>query len=153
MVRHPRWVRRVFSPEDLETLRQAIVRAEARTSAEIRVHLELRLPRAAAGDALTHARHVFARLGMHRTTRRNGVLIYLALVDRRLAIVGDQGIHDRVGDDYWARIRDHMIERLRRGHPRDAVLEAIAETGQALHECFPSEPGDTDELSDEVSLD
>ena len=151
MVRHPRWVRHVFSHEDLEAIQAAIVRAEAGTSAEIRVHLEPRVPRR-AGDALARARHVFARLGMHRTAGRNGVLIYLALADRCLAIVGDQGLHDRVGDSYWASVRDHMIERLRQGHIREAVLEAIAQTGQTLREHFPREPGDADELSDEVSL-
>lgn len=152
MARHPRWVRPVFSDEDLEAMRAAIVQAEAETSAEIRLHLEHRVPRAVAGDALARTRQVFAHLGMHRTARRSGVLIYLALADRRLAIVGDEGIHDRVGDGYWATIRDHMVERLRQGRPREAVLGAIAEAGQALREHFPRESGDTDELSDEVSL-
>lgn len=152
MAHHPRWVRRVFSPEDLEAIPQAIRQAEAVTSAEIRVHLEPRVPRANAGHTLARAHQVFDHLGMHRTARRNGVLIYLALADRRLTIVGDQGIHDRVGDGYWATLRDHMVERLRQGRSRDAVLGAIAETGQALREHFPRQPGDTDELSDQVSL-
>jgi uncharacterized membrane protein len=152
MGRHPRWVVRVFSPDDLQAMQEAIARAEAETSAEIRVHLEHRIPRADAGDALARARQVFGRLGMHRTARRNGVLIYLALADRRLAIVGDQGIHDRVGDGYWATVRDHMIERLRQGRLREAVLQAVAEAGQTLREHFPREPGDADELSDEISV-
>jgi uncharacterized membrane protein len=152
MARHPRWVRRVFSDEDLEAMQAAIARTEAQTSAEIRLHLEPRVPRANSGDALIRARQVFAHLGMHRTARRNGVLIYLALADRRLAVVGDDGIHARVGADYWAALRDHMIARLRQGNPREAVLAAIAEAGQALRQHFPREPGDKDELSDEVSL-
>ncbi|HET7875067.1 MAG TPA: TPM domain-containing protein, partial [Methylomirabilota bacterium] len=78
MARHPRWVRRVFSDDDLEAMRAAIARTEAQTSAEIRLHLEPRVPRANNGDALIRARQVFAHLGMHRTARRNGVLIYLA---------------------------------------------------------------------------
>jgi uncharacterized membrane protein len=152
MARHPRWVRRVFSDEDLTAIRAAIARAEAETSAEIRLHLEHRVPPAVGGDALVRARQVFASLEMHRTAQRNGVLIYLALADRRLAIVGDEGIHARVGDDYWAALRDHMVTRLRQGQVREAMLEAIAEAGQALRRYFPREPGDIDELSDEVSL-
>ena len=101
-------------------------------------------------DALVRAREVFASLGMHRTRQRNGVLIYLALADRRLAIVGDDGIHARVGDDYWAALRDHMVTRLQQGQAGQGVLEAIAEAGQTLRRYFPREPGDTDELSDEV---
>jgi len=152
MARHPRWVRRVFSEDDLEAVRAAIAQAEAQTSAEIRLHLEHRVPSAVGGDALVRAREVFASLGMHRTRQRNGVLIYLALADRRLAIVGDDGIHTRVGDDYWAALRDHMVTRLRQGQAQQGVLEVIAEAGQALRRYFPREPGDTDELSDEVSL-
>jgi uncharacterized membrane protein len=152
MARHPRWVRRVFGDEDLEAMRDAIARAEAETSAEIRVHLEPRVPRAAAGDALARARDVFAGLGMHRTARRNGVLIYLALDDHRLAIVGGPAIHTRVGDGYWAGVLDLMVERLRQGYRREAVLDAVAEVGRVLREHFPRQPGDTDELSDEISL-
>lgn len=116
------------------------------------MHLEPQVPGAAAGDALIRARQVFAQLGMHRTARRSGVLIYLALAERRLAIVGDDGIHARVGDGYWAALCEHMVARLTQGHLREGVVEAIAEAGQALRAHFPREPGDTDELSDQVSL-
>jgi uncharacterized membrane protein len=152
MARHPRWVRRVFSDGDLEALHTAIARTEAQTSAELRVHLEHRLPGALQGDALIRARQVFAHLGMHRTAGRNGVLIYLALADRRLAIVGDDAIHERVGDGYWAAVRDHLVDGLRQRHVLRSLLDAIAEVGQALREHFPREPGGRNELSDDVSL-
>jgi uncharacterized membrane protein len=152
MARLPRWLRAHFEPEDLEAVRAAIEAAEARTSGEIRVHLERRLPRGGRGHVLEHARRVFVRLGLHRTRRRNGVLIYLALGDRHLAVVGDDGIHARVGDAYWAGLRDRLAEGLRAGRPRDAVLAAVREVGQVLATHFPPEPGDVDELSDEVSL-
>ena len=141
MARHPRWVRRVFSDEDLEAIQAAIARTEAETSAEIRLHLEPQVPGPTDGDALIRARQVFAHLGMHRTARRNGVLIYLALADRRLAVVGDDAIHARVGADYWAALRDHMVARLRQGHLREAVVEAIAEAGQALRAALPPGAG------------
>jgi uncharacterized membrane protein len=152
MARHPRWIRRVFSDDDLEAVRVAIARTETKTSAEVRVHFEPRVPRAASGDALLRARQVFTQLGMHQTARRSGVLIYLALAEHRVAIVGDEGIHGRVGDAYWAALCDHMIARLREGHLREGVVQAIGEVGEALRAHFPRDPRDTDELSDEVSL-
>ena len=155
MGKHPRWTRRFLSDEDFDAIIRAIVAAEAETSGEIRVHLERRVPRHRGdkrGDVSRRAHEVFGHLGMHRTPQRHGVLIYLALEDRRLAIVGDEGIHGRVGDLYWARVRDLMMEKLRAGAARDALLAAIGEVGRALTEHFPRRPGDVNELSNQVSV-
>ncbi len=155
MARHPRWTRRLFSDADLDAVVEAVRRAEAGTSGEIRVHLDRRLPRGARGqasDALERAREVFAHLGMHRTAERNAVLVYFAVEDRRVAIVGDEAVHARVGDGYWEGVRDLMVEKLRSGAPGSAVLAAIGEAGRVLREHFPRRPDDQDELSDEVSM-
>jgi uncharacterized membrane protein len=153
MVRHPSWTQALFSAADLEAIAAAVANAERETSGEIRVHLERRLPRGGAGvDALTRATEIFTRLGMHATETRNGVLIYLAVDDHKLAIAGDAGVHARVGDEYWQRIRDAMVERLRRGEARAAVLHAVTEVGAILQKFFPRRPDDRNELSDRVSL-
>jgi uncharacterized membrane protein len=156
MARHPRWARSLFSEGDFAGIAAAVTAAEAATSAEIRVHLERRLPAArgaGSADALARAREVFAHLGMHRTALRHGVLIYLAVEDHKLAIVGDEGIHARVGDDYWAGLRDLMVERLRREEPGAALVEAIRGLGTSLAIHFPRRPDDTNELSDKVSVE
>jgi uncharacterized membrane protein len=117
------------------------------------VHLERRLPRGAAGpgDALGRAAEVFAALGMQATAERSGVLIYLAVDDHKLAILGDSGVHARVGDAYWQRVRDGMVERLRQGAAREAILHAVSEVGAVLQRFFPRRPDDQNELSDRVS--
>jgi uncharacterized membrane protein len=155
MAGHPRWTRTLFSEADLEAIGTAVATAERATSGEIRVHLERRVPRprgAPRGDALAGATEVFTTLGMHATAERNGVLIYLAVEDHTLAIAGDAGVHARVGDEYWQRIRDAMVERLRRGEPRDAVVHAVREVGDVLRRFFPRRPDDRNELSDQVSM-
>ena len=148
MASPPRWVRRVLSHDDLSAVCEAIALGEAWSSGEFRVHLEPRLP---AGDALTRSRQVFTELGMHRTRERNAVLIYVALDDHQLAVLGDEGVHAHVGDGYWDRIRDLLVERLRAGRPRQALVEAVAEVGRTLQAHFPRRPDDTNELSDQVS--
>ena len=154
MTKHPGWTRALFSDADLEAIAAAVASAERETSGEIRVHLERRLPRrrGEAPDALARATEVFTRLGMDATAERNGVLLYLAVEDRKLAIAGDAGVHARVGDEYWQRVRDAMVERLRRGEPRDAALHAVADVGEVLRRFFPRRPDDRDELSNRVSL-
>jgi uncharacterized membrane protein len=153
-VKHPRWTHALFSDTDLDAIAAAVTAAEATTSAEIRVHLERRLPRGATGaeDALERARTVFVALGMQATAERSGVLLYLAIDDHRVAIVGDDGVHARVGPGFWDGVRDVMVERLRRGASRDAVIAAVADLGAVLRRFFPRRGGDTDELSDRVSL-
>lgn len=135
MGKHPHWARRFLSEEDCDAIVHAIVAAEAETSGEIRAHLERRVPRRRdnkRGDVFWRAREVFHHLGMHRTPHRHGVLIYLALEDRKVALVGDEGIHGRVGDEYWARVRDLMVEKLKAGALRDAIVTAIHDIGRVL---------------------
>jgi uncharacterized membrane protein len=156
MARPPKWARRFLSAPDFDAIADAIKAAESRTSAEIRVHLERRVPRRLlrrAPDALVRAQHVFRKLGMHRTAERHGVLIYVAVEERRLAVVGDEGIHGRVGARHWNEVRDVMIDTLRaNGTPRQALERAIEVLGRALAEHYPRRPDDRNELSDEVSL-
>ncbi len=140
MADHPKWIRRLLGEADFEAITRAIAAAESRTSAEIRVHLERRVPRRLfrrTPGALARAHEVFRHLGMHRAAERHGVLIYLAVEDRKLAVVGDAGIHGRVGAGHWHEVRDRMVDKLRAGAPREAIVGAIQETGRALAAHYP----------------
>ena len=148
MPRHPKWVRAFLSDDDLEAVKRAVAEAEGHTSAEIRVHLDHACP----GDALQRAIKIFERLGMHKTAHRNGVLVYISVTDRKLAIVGDKGIHERVGEEYWQGLVAGVLERMRQQGPRDGLVHALAEVGRALGHHFPRRPGDKNGLSDEVSI-
>jgi len=148
MARHPRWVRRFLSEADLHAVAAAIAAAETKTSAEIRVHLDAHC----AGEAMAKAVTVFERLGMHRTAQRHGVLIYVAIEDRKLAVLGDQGIHDRLGQAYWDRLVQDVLAHFREERPRDGLLHAVAEVGAALRRHFPRRPDDVNELPDQLSI-
>jgi uncharacterized membrane protein len=148
MARHPHWVRRHLSDDDLDAIAGAVAAAERLTSGQVRVHLEQRC----AGDPLVRARRSFAQIGMDRTRLRNGVLLYLALDDHRFAVLGDSGIHERVGAGFWDSVRDALRRDLQAGRMRDGIVAAVLEIGRALGEHFPDRPDDTNELSDAVSL-
>jgi len=140
-------VRRILTAEEESRIVAAIAAAEKATSGEIRVHVELR----AGGDPLAAARRWFGRLGMDRTRERNGVLVYLAVDDRSFSIVGDRGIHERVGDDGWASIRDGIQAAFVEGRFADGLTEAIRSVGAILATHFPPRGDDRNELSDTVS--
>lgn len=133
---------------DLDAVARAVAEAERGTSAEIRVHLDDRCE----GDPMARAITLFERLGMHRTTDRNGVLIYLAVTDRKLAVIGDRGIHERVGEAYWRGVVDTLVGHLREDRSRDGLLAAVRDVGAALGRYFPRRTDDRNELPDDVSL-
>ncbi len=147
MAQHPEWVQRTFSHADLDAITAAVAAAERRTSGQIRVHLEQRC----VGDPLAHARRVFQSLSMHRTRHRAAVLLYLAVDDRRFAVVGDDGIHAHVGYGFWDSVRDVLQRELRAGRMREGVIDAVAEIGRVLGRHFPDRPDGRNELSDPVS--
>jgi len=145
---HPRWVQQFLSEADLAAVTRAVEDAERVTSAEIRVHLDHRCP----GEAMPKAIEVFERLGMHATAARSGVLIYVAVADRKLAVIGDLGIHERVGDAYWQRVVDEMLGHLRASRPREGLVQAVRDVGAALRSHFPRQGDDRNELADDVSI-
>lgn len=131
-----------------EAIMKAIEQAERLTSGEIRVHIE----RAAGADVLARAESMFNRLGMFRTSARNGVLIYVATGERKFAIIGDKGIHEAVPDGFWDETRDAMAEHFRGGDFCGGICRGIAIAGEALARYFPYQgERDVNELSDEIS--
>lgn len=148
MTRHPKWVRAILSDDDLAAVTRAVAEAERHTSAEIRVHLD----HSCDGDALQQAIKVFQRLGMHKTAARNGVLVWVSVTDRKLAVIGDRGIHERVGEAYWQGLVAAVRGRMRQQQPRDGLIHAVAEVSRELGRHFPRRPSDNNELSNEVSL-
>ena len=138
---------RFFTPAEETSLLAAIRAAEARTSAEIRLHVENH----SGGDVMARARVHFHRLGMDRTAARNGVLFYLAVREHRFAVVGDEGVDRAVGAGYWTGLRDRLAGRFQRGEFAAALAEAITAVGGELERFFPATPGDRNELPDSIS--
>lgn len=137
-----------LSSDDEQRIVRAIESAEQRCSGELRVHIQAKC----TGEPLKDAQRVFTKLGMHQTELRNGILFYFALDSRKYAVLGDTGIHAKVGQAFWDGIRDAMAVHLRAGHLIEAIELGIAQAGSALATYFPHQGAqDRDELSNEVS--
>jgi uncharacterized membrane protein len=145
--------RKFFSDDEQRQLREAIAAAEARTSGEIRLHLERDVPRRKpiGGDPYLRARELFAQLGMHETAERNGVLIYLATRARRFAVLGDEELHQRVGEEFWTEIRDRFAEDFQADRFVTGLAAGIALVGERLRTHFPHRDDDVNELPDDIS--
>lgn len=137
-----------FTKEQKEDIKQAILNAELDTSGEIRVHIET----VCAGDVMDKAAYIFKQLNMHKTKLRNGVLIYLAIKNRKFAVIGDIGINKAVSDDFWNAVKDKMLNNFREGNFTDGLCEAITLSGKQLKKYFPYQQDDINELSDDISF-
>jgi len=88
--------------------------------------------------------------GLYKTREANGVEIYLSFFERQVVVIGDSGIHAKMGDQHWEKIRDIIIEGIKEGNVRGGICEAIEICGKALAEHFPHQPDDVNELPDQV---
>jgi uncharacterized membrane protein len=88
---------------------------------------------------------------MHRTRLRNGVLIFVSAKSHEFAIIGDQGIHERVGASFWEAVRDRMGIQFAKGELKEGILEGVRSAGEQLKAYFPLEKDDRNELHDDVT--
>ena len=127
---------------------EAIVIAEKNTSGEIRVHVEENSTK----PSMERAKEVFHILKMDATELKNGVLFYICTATKSFAILGDKGINDLVGADFWNSTKDIVIEKFKEGQYKDGLIKGILEAGEQLKKYFPyNHEGDMDELSNEIS--
>lgn len=142
-------VENFFSEEEKKQIKDAIALAERNTSGEIRVHVEGRCKI----DVLDRAAYVFEKLNMHETAQQNGVLFYLAVYDRKFAILGDAGINRLVHANFWDETKETMLELFKAGRFAEGLSKGIQMAGNQLKTNFPYQRDDVNELSDEISFE
>ena len=132
-----RWLFSSPAKIDHDRVVAAIRRAEGGTSGEIRVLVA----RHRTSDPVAAAARHFNRLGMERTRHRNAVLLFLAPRSRRFAVIGDRGVHDKCGDEFWRQLAAAMEEDFRRGAFTAGLVKGVERAGALLAEHFPPETG------------
>ncbi|MBI1944149.1 MAG: hypothetical protein HYS27_00565 [Deltaproteobacteria bacterium] len=98
-------------------------------------------------EVLESAKAAFFDHGVHRTADRAGVLVYLSLLERRVVVLADSGVHAVVGEQGWQAHVAAIVASMREGHP-EALAGVVAAVGAVLVEHFPARPGDVNELPD-----
>jgi len=138
-----------FKPEEEKRIIESIKNAEDHTSGEIRVHLAKKCK----GDPISEASAEFLRLKMHKTELRNGMLIWIAPLQKKFAIIGDKGINEKVGDHFWEQERDLLLEHFKKGTNAEGLCLVIHDLGQKLKTFFPVVEKNDNELTDEISFE
>lgn len=137
-----------FSPDERARIIDAIRVAEMQTSGEIRLFVESRCKYV---DPVDQASEIFWRLKMDQTVERNGVLIYVAIKDHQLAIIGDEGIHQRVGSQFWDKEVVNMLKHFQNKEFVAGIIAVVEDIGEALGTHFPYVTStDKNELPDDI---
>jgi uncharacterized membrane protein len=89
---------------------------------------------------------------MHRTDLRNGVLIYVAFSDHKFAVIGDAGIHAKVGQDFWDSVKELMLQHFKNSQYTEGIVAGVQEAGRVLVQHFPYQRNDSNELPDDVVI-
>ena len=137
-----------FTVAENERIVASIRNAEKRTSGEVRVYVE---PKNPLVNVLERAALIFSKLKMQETDHRNAVLLYMAIEDKELALYGDKGIHEKVGEEYWEQQVQEMLKNFKNDNLVDGIVNCITHIGETLSEKFPySATEDKNELPDEI---
>jgi uncharacterized membrane protein len=137
-----------FTDEEKQSIVDAVRIAEQRTSGEVRVFVESHCRYV---NAIDRAVEIFENLQMQRTELRNATLVYVAIKDRQLAVFGDEGIHQKVGNEYWANEVVKMINAFNRDNIAEGIRQCVLNIGEALAMHFPYDRGtDKNELPDDI---
>ncbi len=139
--------RNFFDKEQQQMLVNAIASAELKTSGEIRLHIN----NFCFGNELKAAQKVFKKLSMNNTNERNGVLIYVSVLSRKIAVFGDEGIYQKLGNAYWQSVIDNLILNFKQNKKAEALSECIVELGEQLGKYFPRNSNDVNELPNTIS--
>jgi len=136
-----------LSAEQEQFIVDAIKLAEKNTSGEIRVHIENKTEK----PPIERAKEVFQILKMDQTHLKNGILFYLATESKQFAIIGDEGIHKLVPNNFWEIVKNRVLTFFAEKKYAKGLEQGIIEVGNQLKAYFPYEKDDVNELPDEIS--
>ena len=140
--------RRLAQHVDNAAIERAISAAELQTSGQIRVSLAPHF----WGDVRRTAERAFERMGMTDTPHRNAVLFFVVPGRRKFVVLGDAGIHEKVGQEFWEHVTEAVSERFREGDLTGGLVHGIQTVGEQLARYFPYDPGSSPGLSDAVDI-
>lgn len=149
---YPQWrIRKTFSRTTLKAIEAAVAASEKQHDGELRFVVEGRL---GLSHLLRHtsarqrAVELFSQLRVWDTEHNSGVLIYVQLVDRKVEILADRGIHKMVGNETWKRICADMEQAFRSGKFEEGAVRGVQAAGGVLAQHSPAQGANPNEMSD-----
>jgi len=146
-------VKKYFSKDDLKSIKGAITEFEKRTSAELRIKIISKINKGLAGDIFAQAAMEFVKEGMDKTRDQTGVLILIALDDRKFQILADKGIMAKIKQEVLDRAASIIKSGFQGGTQREGLHMAVGFLGGIFSEHFPKKSDDKNELPNDVIIE
>jgi len=141
--------RKFLSDLDHDTVVGAIAAAEKKSSGQIRLFITHKR----VDDPVVTAERHFHRLGLTDTHHRNAIFLFVSPASRKFAVLGDEGIHEKAGDEAWCGISAALEGHFRKGEFTAGLIGAIDRAGDLLALHYPPTPDSINELSDDIETD
>lgn len=141
-------IKNILSKTDQQEIINAINQAEGKTSGEIRIHIENQNNK----PPLERAKKVFYLLGIDKTQKQNGILFFVCLKSKSLAIIGDKGINEKVPAEFWEQTKNTVLEKFKQGEFKKGLILGIEQTANQLEQFFPLEKENINELTNSISI-
>jgi len=94
----------------------------------------------------------FMESGVYNTADRTGILIFISYLERRVELLADRGISEKITGEKWHSIVRHIIDGIHAGQLVKHLTESIRECGDLLAEHYPIQPGDVNEIKDDIRI-
>lgn len=140
--------KQLLEKTQIEQIKLSIQKAEKNTSGEIKVHIE----KHCKTEVIARAVELFQQLELQKTEQRNAVLIYIAIQDKAFAIIGDDGINQKVPANFWDSTKELMLHNFKQQKIVEGITAGIEMAGKQLKTFFPYSQDDKNELSDDISF-
>ena len=137
-----------LTEHQMASLVEAIQTAEDHSTGEIRIHIDSNTE----GNNAQIAFEVFKRLCKNKTVAKNAVLFHVNFEQQYLTIIGDEGIHEKVHQNFWDKMHDRITQEFMKGNFHDGLKNAVLETGLELKKYFPISGENPNELSNEITF-
>lgn len=132
----------------MASLVEAIQTAENHSSGEIRIHVDS----TTEGNNAEIAFQVFKTLCKDKTEAKNAVLFHVNFEQNYLTIIGDEGIHEKVHQNFWNQMHDQITTEFSKGNFYNGLKNAVLETGLELKKYFPISGENPNELPNEITF-
>ena len=137
-----------LTDQQMASLVEAIQTAEDHSTGEIRIHIDSNTE----GNNAQIAFEVFKRLCKNKTVAKNAVLFHVNFEQQYLTIIGDEGIHEKVHQNFWDQMHDRITQEFMKGNFHDGLKNAVLETGLELKKYFPISGENPNELPNEITF-
>jgi len=104
-------------------------------------------------EVYQRALEIFHNHRVSMTKDRTGIMIYISLLEKKVEVLADCGINEKVEKDYWNKLVTNLLLKIKDGKTVEGITNAINECGHSLQDSFPIQEGDTNEISDELITD